>query len=184
MLIYWIRGSFPVASIHLLVLIIFLDGVTLSLSTDQTRFPRQPSRWRLIRLILTCASLGFVNLIELIGGYFYALKVSDNDYEDNIALLQTFCFMMLLSFTLLSIISLRDRDFFFRSLPSWQLATAIVIDYAVATVLAFVGAPFISIYCLSGLDQGLILLYALVTRFFINDPIKVLLLRFLLPEVL
>jgi len=114
MVIFWLRGQFPVSSIHLLLRIILLDAVTLALSSDQARFPRQPSVWRLVRLVLIGASVGFLNLLELIGGYYYAVKISDSGYQANLNLLQTYCFLMMLPFWLLSIVILRERDFFFR----------------------------------------------------------------------
>lgn len=107
MLMYWIRGEFPVASIHLLIQILLQDFVTLAISTDRVYWTRSPSTWRFWWLCIIAAILGLLNLGQMVGGMYFALKVLDG-YEGNLRKTQTFNFAMLMSFTLLSILVQRE----------------------------------------------------------------------------
>jgi hypothetical protein len=131
---------------------------------------------------------------------YFALEVLGG-YKGNLRKIQTFNFSMLMCFTLLSILVQREvegvalsvfqvlmafflqRDWFCKSWPSWQLVLALTVDYIIVIILCSVGASFLKLSPISLWDQGWILLFGLVSRFFLIDPVKWILFKYLIPEM-
>ena len=83
----------------------------------------------------------------------------------------TFSFLILLYFAVFSIVSARERRWFWATMPSKTFLAALIADALAGTVLTFVGLPG-----LTPLPWGqtlAIFAYALVSCLVVNDTLKV-----------
>jgi H+-transporting ATPase len=113
------------------------DFMKISLSTDNVRWSRRPSKWNITDLVKVTAILGLIIVAEAfgllyIGFYFFNLAADDQA-------LNTFCFELFLFYALFSIFVVRERAHFWNSTPSKTLLTAIVIDMGVGVLIATFG---------------------------------------------
>jgi H+-transporting ATPase len=93
--------------------------------------------------------------------------------------LHTFSFLILLYFAVFSVASARERRWFWATMPSKSLMAALTADAIVGTVLALVGLPG-----LAPLPWWQILAifgFALVSCLVVNDTLKVILIKRLVP---
>jgi H+-transporting ATPase len=78
-------------------------------------------------------------------------------------------------FAVFSVLSARERRWFWATMPSKNLIMALVADASVGTVLALVGLPGLA--PLPWWQMLAIFGYALVSCLVVNDALKVLLIR-------
>jgi hypothetical protein len=89
--------------------------------------------------------------------------------------LSTFTFLMLLYFAVFSVLSARERRWFWTTMPSKTLMAALVADAITGTALTRVGLP--GLMPLSWSNTLAIFAYALVSCLFVNDAIKVVMIK-------
>jgi hypothetical protein len=94
--------------------------------------------------------------------------------------LYTFSFLTLLYFAVFSVASARERRWFWTTLPSKTFMAALVADALVGTVLTFIGLP--GLMPLPGWQVFAIFVSALVACLGVNDTIKVLMIRWRIPN--
>jgi hypothetical protein len=85
--------------------------------------------------------------------------------------LYTFSFQTLLYFAVFSIVSARERRWFWTTFPSRTLCGALALDVVAGTALPFVGLPGLA--PLSVAQSLTIFGYALVACLVVNDSLKV-----------
>jgi hypothetical protein len=93
---------------------------------------------------------------------------------DNNAL-YTFSFLMLLYFAVFSVVSARERHWFWATMPSKTFLSALVADALTGTVLTFVGLP--GLKPLPWWQMLAIFVYAIVSCLVVNDGMKVAMIR-------
>jgi hypothetical protein len=93
--------------------------------------------------------------------------------------LYTFSFQTMLYFAVFSIVSARERRWFWASMPSKTLIAALSLDVLVGTSLTFVGLPDLT--PLPWQQTIAILFYAMVSCLVVNDAIKVAMIRWRVP---
>jgi H+-transporting ATPase len=93
--------------------------------------------------------------------------------------LHTFSFLILLYFAVFSVVSARERRWFWATLPSKSLIAALTADALVGTVLAFVGLPGLA--PLPWQQMLAIFGYAMVSCLVVNDAVKVTMMKRLVP---
>jgi H+-transporting ATPase len=98
----------------------------------------------------------------------WALATNDNA-------LYTFSFLMLLYFAVFSIVSARERRWFWATMPSKTFLSALAADTLIGTILTFVGLP--GLMPLSWWQTLAVFLYALVVCLGINDALKVAIIK-------
>ena len=101
-------------------------------------------------------------------------------YATNVSALYTFSFLMLLYFAVFSVVSARERRWFWATMPSKILLVALALDASLGTVLTFVGLPDLA--PLPWWQTIGILGYAMVACLIVNDGIKVALIRWRVPS--
>jgi H+-transporting ATPase len=101
--------------------------------------------------------------------------------ENNNAL-YTFSFLTLLYFAVFSIVSARERRWFWATMPSMTLVAALVADALTGTVLTFVGIPGLT--PLPWWQVVSILGYAMVSCLVVNDVVKVTLIKWRIPSAI
>ena len=94
--------------------------------------------------------------------------------------LYTFSFLMLLYFAIFSVVSARERSWFWATLPSKTFMSALTADAIVGTVLTFVGLKGLA--PLPGWQMLAIFGYALVSCLILNDALKVAMIRWRVPN--
>jgi hypothetical protein len=89
--------------------------------------------------------------------------------------LYTFSFLLLLYFAVFSVVSARERSWFWATLPSKTFLSALVADALVGTVLTLVGLP--GLMQLPWSQTLVIFAYAIVSCLVINDVVKVAMIK-------
>jgi len=94
--------------------------------------------------------------------------------------LYTFSFLTLLYFAVFSIVSARERHWFWFTMPSKTLLAALAADALTGTVLTFVGIPGLA--PLPGWQMLVIFIYAMIMCLVVNDAVKVALIKWRIPS--
>ena len=166
---FLVTGKFVVSAFAMLLLVFMTDFAKISLATDNVRPSRKPETWNIGGFITVSVVLGIAMVVETllllwIGWRHFGLATNNNA-------LYTFSFLTLLYFAAFSIVSARERHWFWATLPSKTFLSAIAADAFMGTVLTFVGLP--GLMPLPWWQTLAILAYAMVSCLVINDTLKV-----------
>jgi plasma-membrane proton-efflux P-type ATPase len=172
-----VTGKFVVSAFAMLLLVFMTDFAKIALSTDRVRPSKKPETWNIGGFIAVSVALGVAMLAEAlfllwIGWLRFGLATNDSA-------LYTFSFLTLLYFAAFSIVSARERRWFWATMPSKTLMAALVADVLIGTILTFVGLPG-----LMPLPWGQTLAvfgYAMVSCLVVNDTIKVAMIKWRVP---
>ncbi len=172
-----ITGKFVISAFAMLLLVFMTDFAKIALATDHVRPSGTPETWNIGGFITVSVVLGIIMVAETLfflrfGWLRYGLAANDNA-------LHTFSFLTLLYFAVFSIVSARERRWFWASRPGSALAAALLAETLIGTGLTFAGLPG-----LRPLPWGQTLAafgYALVSCLAINDAIKVAMIKWLVP---
>jgi H+-transporting ATPase len=168
-----LTGKFVVSAFAMLLLVFMTDFAKISLATDRVRFSRRPETWNIDGLIAVSVVLGVAMVLEALG--FLWLAWSRFGLTSNDRSLYTFSFLMLLYMAVFSIVSARERRWFWASLPSRPLMAALVAEVIVGTVLTVVGLPDFT--PLPWWQTLAIFAYAMFSCLLVNDAVKVATIR-------
>jgi H+-transporting ATPase len=173
-----VTGKFVVSAFAMLLLVFMTDFAKISLATDHVRSSKEPETWNIGGFITVSVVLGVAMLVEAlfllwIGWSRFGLATNNNA-------LYTFSFLTLLYFAAFSIVSARERRWFWSTMPSKTLMAAIMADALTGTVLTFVGLP--GLMPLPWWQTLAIFAYAMVLCLLVNDAIKVALIKRLVPS--
>ncbi|MGA2716276.1 MAG: plasma-membrane proton-efflux P-type ATPase, partial [Bryobacteraceae bacterium] len=130
-------GKFVVSAFAMLLLTFMTDFAKVALATDHVRPSRKPETWNIGGFIVVSAVLGVAMVAEAlfilyIGWSRFGLAANDNA-------LYTSSFLTLLYLAVFSIVSARERRWFWSTMPSRTLVVAVTADALVGTVLTRVG---------------------------------------------
>jgi hypothetical protein len=89
---------------------------------------------------------------------------------------------MLLYFAVFSVVSARERSWFWATLPSKTFLSALVADTVTGTVLTLVGLP--GLMPLPWWQTLAIFAYAMVSCLLLNDAVKVAMIKWRVPDAL
>jgi H+-transporting ATPase len=173
-----VTGKFVVSAFAMLLLVFMTDFAKIALSTDRVRPSRKPETWNIQAFVMVSVVLGVVMVTEAlillwIGWSHFGLSTNNKA-------LYTFSFLMLLYFAVFSVVSARERHWFWSTLPSKTLLSALAVDAGTGTVLTFVGLPDLT--PLPGWQTLAIFAYAMVSCLVINDTVKVVLIKWRVPK--
>ncbi len=172
-----VTGKFVVSAFAMLLLVFMTDFAKIALATDHVRSSSKPETWNIGGFITVSVVLGIVMVIESllllwIGWSRFGLASNDNA-------LYTFSFLTLLYFAVFSIVSARERHWFWATMPSKSLIWALTADAITGTVLTFVGIP--GLQPLPWWQTLAIFVYAMVSCLIVNDALKVEMIRWRVP---
>jgi hypothetical protein len=142
------------------------------------RWSRKPETWNIGGFITVSVVLGVVMVAEAL--LFLLFGWSRFELATNDRALYTFSFLMLLYFAVFSVVSARERRWFWTTVPSKTLLLALVADAVTGTVLTFAGLP--DLMPLPWWQTLAILGYAMVSCLVVNDAIKVVMIRWRVPS--
>ena len=119
-------------------------------------------------VVLGVAMVAETLLLLWIGWSHFGLATNNNA-------LYTFSFLMLLYFAVFSVVSARERRWFWATLPSKTLLSALAADALTGTILTFVGLP--GLLPLPWWQTLAIFTYAMVSCLVVNDAVKVAMIK-------
>ena len=174
-----LTGKFVVSAFAMLLLVFMTDFAKISLATDHVRPSKKPETWNIGGLVSVSVVLGLAMVIETLlflafGWTRFGLSTNDNA-------LFTFSFLTLLYFAAFSIVSARERRWFWSSKPSATLAAAVAAEIIIGTVLTRLNLP--GLMPLPWNITLSIFAYAVVSCLLFNDALKVVLMRWRTPHL-
>jgi hypothetical protein len=168
-----VTGQFVVSAFAMLLLVFMTDFAKIALATDHVRPSKTPETWNIggfitVSVVLGVAMVGEALLLLWIGWSRFGLGTNNTA-------LYTFSFLTLLYFAVFSIVSARERRWFWTTMPSTTLMAALAADALVGTALTLVGIP--DLLPLPWWQTVAIFGYALVACLGVNDPVKVAMIK-------
>ena len=168
-----LTGKFVVSAFAMLLLVFMTDFAKISLATDNVRSSQKPETWNIGGFVTVSVALGVTMVAETllllwIGWSKFGLATNDNA-------LYTFSFLLLLYFAAFSVVSVRERSWFWKTLPSKTFMAAIAVDVVAGTILTFVGLPGLA--PLLWWQPFAIFVYAMVSCLILNDVLKVAMIK-------
>jgi hypothetical protein len=153
------------------------DFAKIALATDHVRPSKNPESWRIGGFVAVSVALGVAMVVEALlllylGWSRFGLATSDKA-------LYTFSFLTLLYFAVFSIVSAREREWFWATMPSKTLLLALSADAFTGTGLTFIGLP--DLIPLPWEQMLAIFGYAMICCLVVNDTVKVAMIRWCLP---
>ena len=176
-IVYVVTGRFVISAFAMLLLTFMTDFAKISLSTDTVWPSRKPETWNIGGFIMVSVVLGLAMLAETL--LFLWLGWTRFGLATHDPALYTFSFLMLLYFAVFSVVSARERRAFWSSVPSMTLVASLAADGIAGTILTQVGLPELA--ALPWMQMLAILAYAAISCLAVNDLIKVVLIRRLVP---
>jgi magnesium-transporting ATPase (P-type) len=172
-----VTGKFVVSAFAMLLLVFMTDFAKIALATDHVQPSRKPETWNIEGFITVSVVLGIAMVAEALlllwlGWSRFGLANNDNA-------LYTFSFLTLLYMAVFSIVSARERRWFWTTLPSTPLMLAVAAVALTGTVLTRVGLP--GLMPLPGWQMLAIFVYAMLSCLVVNDAMKVALIKWRVP---
>src|ERR1039458_6057850 len=173
-----VTGRFVMSAFAMLLLVFMTDFAKISLATDNVRPSKQPETWNIGGFITVSVVLGVAMVVETLlllwfGWSHFGLATNNNA-------LYTFSFLMLLYFAAFSVVSARERSWFWATLPSKTFLSALAAEAVSGTVLTFVGLP--GLKPLPWWQTLGVFGYAMVSCLVLNDAVKVAMIKWRVPN--
>jgi plasma-membrane proton-efflux P-type ATPase len=168
-----VTGKFVMSAFAMLLLVFITDAAKISLATDRVRPSRRPETWNIGPLIWVSVVLGVLmvaeSLLVLWSGWSRCGLATNN------TALFTFSYLTLLYFAAFSIVSARERRWFWATMPSRIVLVAAVSEVLVGTILTRVGLPGLT--PLPWAQTLAIFAGAMVSCLVVNDAVKVAMIK-------
>jgi H+-transporting ATPase len=162
-------GKFVMSAFAMLLLVFITDFAKISLATDNVRPSRKPETWNIGSLVTIAAVLGTLMVAEAL--FVLWIGWSRWGLASNDSALDTFSFLTLLYFAAFSIVSARERRWFWSTIPSWTVVAAVMAEMILGTAVTFVGLPGLG--PLPWRQMLSILASAMISCLVLNDALKV-----------
>jgi len=175
-----VTGKFVVSAFAMLLLVFMTDFAKISLATDNVRPSEKPETWDIggfisVSVVLGIAMVAETLLLLWVGWSRFGLAA---DTEA----LYTFSFLTLLYFAVFSIVSARERRWFWATWPSQTFLVALTADALAGTALTRVGLP--GLPPLPWRETLAVFGYALVACLAVNDAVKVAMIKWRVADVM
>ena len=170
-------GKFVVSAFAMLLLVFVLDFATIALATDRVRPSSKPETWAIGDYVMVSAVLGIAMTGESL--LFLWFGWSRFGLATDANALDTFSYLILLYFCVLSIVSVRERHGFWATMPSKAFVVSLLGGAIAGTALTLVGLP--GLRPLPWWQTFAIFAYALVACLVVNDALKVALIKWRVP---
>jgi magnesium-transporting ATPase (P-type) len=172
-----VTGKFVVSAFAMLLLVFMTDFAKIALATDNVRPSRKPENWNIGGYVSVAVVLGVAMVLEALMFVYFSWSrfgLSRNDHA-----LYTFSFLLLLYMAVFSIVSARERGWFWKTMPSKTLWISLTADAITGTVLTRVGIPDLT--PLPWSQTLSIFAYAMFVCLIVNDAVKVSMIKWLVP---
>jgi plasma-membrane proton-efflux P-type ATPase len=162
-------GKFVISAFVMLLLVFVTDFAVITLATDHVRPSKKPETWKIGGFVAVSVALGVAMVAETLFFLWIAWSHFGLATDDNA--LYTFSFLILLYFAVFSIVSVRERRWFWATRPSKIFLSTLAAEAIAGTVLTFAGLP--GIVPLPWWQTLAIFVYAMVACLGLNDAVKV-----------
>src|SRR5208283_4640618 len=111
-----VTGKFVISAFVMLLLVFVTDFAVITLATDRVQPSKKPETWNIGGFVAVSVALGVTMVAETLLLLWIAwshFSLATNNHS-----LYTFCFLVLLYFAVFSIVSVRERHWFWATLPS------------------------------------------------------------------
>ena len=166
-------GKFVMSAFAILLLVFITDFAKISLATDRVRPSKKPESWNIGPLIAVSVVLGVLMVAEALLGLWAGW--SRWELATNANALHTFSFLTLLYFAAFSIVSARERCWFWTTMPSKVVMAAVAGETLIGTALTFLGLP--GLMPLPWWQALTLFGYAMIACLGVNDAVKVAMIR-------
>ena len=173
-----ITGKFVVSAFAMLLLVFMTDFAKITLSTDHVRPSQKPETWNIGGFITVSVVLGIAMVAEAL--LLLWMAWSRFGLASNDKVLCTFSFLTMLYLAVFSVVSARERRWFWSTMPGKPLIAALTVDALTGTILTRVGIP--GLPSLPWTQMLAIFGYAMVACLAVNDSIKVAMIRWRVPS--
>lgn len=166
---FFITGKFVISAFAMLLITFMSDFAKIALATDHVRASTQPETWNITNYINVGIVLGILMLIEsllLLWGCWHPLDLAHQ--QDT---LTSFSYLLLLYFGVFSVISARERSWFWASRPSKIFLISLIATIFIGTAITYLGLPQLT--PLPWWQTLMILVYTMTFCLTVNDAIKV-----------
>jgi plasma-membrane proton-efflux P-type ATPase len=168
-----VTGKFVISAFVMLLLVFVTDFAVITLATDRVRPSRKPETWKIGGFVAVSVALGVAMVAETL--FFLWIAWSHFGLATNNNALYTFSFLILLYFAIFSIVSVRERHWFWATRPSKIFLSTLAAEAIAGTALTFAGLP--GIVPLPWWQTLAIFVYALVACLGLNDAVKVAMIK-------
>ncbi len=172
-LAFLFTGQIIVSTFDIVLLLFLVDFVTISLATDNVRGSKLPDKWNINGLVKVSSILGAATIIESFGLLYIGIHYLG--FTSQLERLHTFVFDILLFSSLLTILVVRERSNFWKSIPSRILLVTVIADILFSSIISVVGIP--GLLPISLISVAVALTYCLVFSLVVNDFIKIMLIK-------
>jgi plasma-membrane proton-efflux P-type ATPase len=172
-----VTGKFVVSAFAMLLLVFMTDFAKIALATDHVQPSNKPETWNIGGFIAVSVVLGIAMVAEALLLLWVGWTRFDLASNDNA--LYTFSFLTLLYMAVFSIVSARERRWFWSTMPSKTLVAALMANALIGTALTFAGLP--GLLPLPWWQTLAIFAYAMVACLLLNDSLKVAMIRWRVP---
>jgi hypothetical protein len=161
----------------MLLLVFVMDFATIALATDRVQPSKKPETWAIGSFIMVSVVFGVAMVAETL--LFLWIGWSRFGLATNSNALGTFSYLTLLYFCVFSAVSVRERRWFWATLPSKSFMAALLAGALAGTVLTLVGLP--RLMPLPWEQTLAIFVYAMACLV-VNDAVKVALIKWRVPN--
>ncbi|MDQ1251926.1 MAG: H+-transporting ATPase [Euryarchaeota archaeon] len=167
-LAFLITGEYVIGAFEIVLLLFLIDFVTIAIATDNVRPARKPESWNIAAMARVAVLLGMLIVAESFGLLYIGMSHLRLTSHTG---LHTFVFDMLIFGGMFTILVVREKGYFWKSIPSKTLMAAISGDLVVTYIISTLGIPG-----LMPIPAGYVLLamaWYFVWSFVVNDMFKV-----------
>jgi plasma-membrane proton-efflux P-type ATPase len=175
---YVVTGQFVITAFVMLLLVFVTDFAVITLATDQVRPSQKPETWNIGGFVTVSATLGLAMLAETL--FLLWRAWSWFGLSANPSVLDTFSFLILLYFAVFSIVSVRERRWFWSTLPGKLFLTTLLAETIVGTLITYAGLPGLA--PLPAWQVLVVFSYALAMSLIVNEVLKVVMIRWRVPN--
>jgi plasma-membrane proton-efflux P-type ATPase len=168
-----VTGKFVISAFVMLLLVFVTDFAVITLATDHVRPSKKPETWNIGGFVAVSVALGVAMVAETV--FLLWIAWSHFGLAANNNALYTFSFLILLYFAVFSIVSVRERHWFWATLPSKIFLSTLAAEAIAGAVLTFVGLP--GLMPLPWWQTLTVFGYAMVSCLVVNDALKVAMIK-------
>ena len=168
-----VTGKFVMSAFAMLLLVFVTDFAKISLATDHVQPSRKPETWNIGGFIALSVVLGVLMVAEAL--LLLWIGWSRFGLATNVNALYTFSFLTLLYFAAFSIVSARERRWFWTTMPSRLVVAAVMAEIFIGTALTFVGLQ--ELKPLPWRHTLTVFVCAMVACLGVNDAVKVAMIK-------
>lgn len=165
---FLITGQYVIGAFEIVLLLFLIDFVTIAIATDNARPAREPESWDIASLAKVAVLLGLLIVIESFGLLYVGMSCLGLTSDTG---LHTFVFDMLIFGGMFTILVVREKGYFWESVPSKTLMAAICGDLLVTFIISKFGIP--GLMQISAKYILLAIVWYFAFALIINDIVKV-----------